>query len=334
MTEIQQIRALLNTPKEVVILSHRNPDGDAIGSSLGLAHLLKKLRHVVTVILPSECPTNFKYLPGFEDVLIFDLYQDEARKKVDEAKLIFCLDFNALDRIDKLGEHVQFSKSDKIMIDHHLDPEPFAEFIISDITASSTSELIYCFIRDLGMEHLLDETIGSCIFTGIITDTGSFKYSTRSLTYEAAAALKARNVDDYGIQNNIYNSLKEKHLRLLGHCLANRMEVFEEYGAAMIHLTKQDYKDFNIQRGDTEGIVNYMLMMEHIQIAAFIMEQPSIVKISLRSKGDIDVQQIASRNFNGGGHKNASGGSAYAKLDDVLDRFRKLVPGFLAPVHK
>lgn len=325
MTEIQQIKALLNSPKDVVILSHRNPDGDAIGSSLALAHFLRKLRHIVTIVLPSECPTNFKYLPGFEDILIYDLNQDLARQKIEDAKLLFCLDFNALDRIDKLGENVQFSKADKIMIDHHLDPEPFADFVISDTGASSTCELVHIFMQDLEMGHLIDPSIGGCILTGIITDTGSFKYGTRSQTYETAASLKSIGVDDYSIQNHIFNSLREKHLRLLGHCLANRMEVFEEHNAAMIYLTKQDYKDFNIQRGDTEGVVNYMLMMEQIQVAAFIMEQPSIVKISLRSKNDVDVQQFAAKHFNGGGHKNASGGSAYARLEDVLDRFRKLV---------
>ncbi|HPN68877.1 MAG TPA: bifunctional oligoribonuclease/PAP phosphatase NrnA [Saprospiraceae bacterium] len=327
MTEINQIKSLLVMPKDIVILSHRNPDGDAIGSSLALAHFLRKLKHKVDIILPSECPTNFKYLEGFEEIMIFDLKHDECREKVNEAKIIFCLDFNALDRIDKLGENVQFSKADKIMIDHHLDPEPFADFVISDTGASSTSELVFKFMVDLGYENMIDPKIGSGLFTGLVTDTGSFKYATRPYTYEVAGKLKQLGVDDYGIQNHIFNALKEKHLRLLGHCLANRMEVYSDKHTAMIYLTKQDYKDFNIQRGDTEGIVNYMLMMENIHMAAFIMEQPSIVKISLRSKGSIDVQQIASKNFNGGGHKNASGGSAYAKLEDVLDKFRKMVEG-------
>ena len=234
-----------------------------------------------------------------------------------------------MDRVDKLGESIQFAKAKKILIDHHLDPEPFTDIEFSDISASSTCELVFKLIDDLGDRHKIDPSMGESIFTGLITDTGSFRYGTRPYTYEVAAALKQAGVDDYLLSDKIYNSQKVKHLRLLGHCLANRMEIMEDYGVGIMWLTRKDYADFDIQRGDTEGIVNYMLMIENVKVAAFILEQPAIIKISLRSKGDISVQEIAQKYFNGGGHKNASGGGVYASLKDVKDRVRKVMPEYL-----
>ena len=327
--QIPAIKSLLSIPATITILSHRNPDGDALGSSLGLKRYLETYGHRVHIVLPSECPSTFKYLRDFDQITIFDMYPDEARKRVQEANIIFCLDFNGLDRIDKLGEEVTYSKAIKVLLDHHLDPEPFTDYSFSDTEASSTCEIVYQFIEAMGDFNKIDLAIGEALFTGLITDTGSFKYATRPQTYMAAAGLKQRGVDDYFINDAIYNSLKEKHLRLLGHCLANRMTVWHEYSTAMIYLNKEDYKNFDIQRGDTEGIVNQMLMMDGIEMAAFITEQPSIIKISLRSKGDISVQQIAMTHFKGGGHKNASGGAVYAKLEDVIDRFKRIIPNYM-----
>ena len=326
--EILEIKDLLSSPKQIVILSHRNPDGDAVGSTIGLGLLLQKLHHNVKVVLPSEYPNMLSYIPAQEMIHIFDLQHDECRDIVDKADLIFLLDFNGLDRIDKLGENVQFSTKPKIMIDHHIDPEPIADYFLSETEASSTCELVYKFTELLGLTHLLNVDAGTALFTGLITDTGSFKFATRPYTYEVASKLKQLGVDDYTLQNKIFNSLKEKQLRLLGHCLANRFERIEGYDAGYIYLTRQDYLDFDIQRGDTEGIVNYMLMVHNINVAALITKQPSLVKISLRSKGDINVQEMAVKHFKGGGHKNASGGAAYAKLEDVIDRYKKVVVNY------
>ena len=327
--EILEIQSLLAIPKSIAIIAHRNPDGDALGSSLAMQVYLEEKGHVVKVVMPSESPQTFKYLPNFGRVTVFDLEHDKARSILDEAEIIFCLDFNGLDRVDKLGENIQFSKAKKILIDHHLDPEPFADYIFSDTSASSTCELVYKFIVDLGDKGRINQAIGNCVLTGLITDTGSFKYATTPYTYQIASELKQLGVNDTEIQGYIFNSLKEKHLRLLGHCLANRMTIMPEYRTAYIYLNKQDYADFNIVRGDTEGIVNHMLMMENIDVAAFITEQPTIIKLSLRSKGDISVQKIAMKHFKGGGHKNASGGAVYAKLEDVIDRFRNVIPKYL-----
>jgi len=331
--DIIELQSYLSVPKDITLIAHRNPDGDALGSALGLRLYLEKKGHFVKIVMPSESPNTFSYLPHFYDVIVFDLKHDEAREALSKADCIFCLDFNGLDRVDKLGEIIQFSNAKKVLIDHHLDPEPFADHMFSDTEASSTCELVHTFIEDLGDARLIDEQIGNCLFTGIITDTGSFKYNTRPNTYNVAAKLKMVGVDDYALQDRIHNSLKPKHLRLLGHCLANRMEILEEYGAALIHLTKEDYVKFDIQRGDTEGIVNHMLMIKTVNVAAFITEQPTIVKISLRSKDAISVQELAAKHFNGGGHKNASGGALYASLDDVIAKFKRVIPHFLQKVE-
>jgi bifunctional oligoribonuclease and PAP phosphatase NrnA len=327
---LQNIKLKLSSPQDIVILSHRNPDGDAIGSSMALKRFLEKQNHRVKVVLPSECPITFAYLfENAEVPIIFDLDNKIANETVKAASVIFCLDFNSLDRIDRLGEAVMFSQATKIMIDHHIDPEPFCTHVISDTTASSTCELVYLFIKEIGPMSSFHPLMGEAIYTGLVTDTGSFKFSTRPMTYQVAAELKNFGVDDYSVQNKIFNSLEPKYLHLLGHCLANRMVIIPEHKSAYIYLNKTDYIDFSIGRGDTEGIVNYLLMMKDIKLAAFITEQPSIIKISLRSKDNINVQQMAAAHFNGGGHKNASGGSAYAKLEDVIARFVKVLPNYI-----
>ncbi len=327
--EISEIKDLLAFPKNVSIITHRNPDGDALGSSLGLKHFLEKMNHNVDIILPSEYPRNFTFMKDIDQCTVFDLDHDKAIQKISHADILFCLDFNALDRVDKLGPTILQTKAKKILIDHHLDPEPFPHYTFSDTSASSTSEMIHRFIHDIDGVHLLDANIGDALFTGLITDTGSFKHNTNPTTYKVAADLKERGVDDYDLQDKIFNTYKEKQLRLLGHAICNRLEVLPEYNAGIIALTKQDYIDYNIQRGDTEGIVNYILMLDGIKVAAFIREQPTIVKMSFRSKGDISVQELARKHFKGGGHKNASGGAAYAKLDDVISKFKRVLPDFL-----
>ncbi len=332
MTEHSEIKDLLSIPKDIVILTHRNPDGDALGSSLALQQYLEKKGHVVNVILPSEYPSIFHFLKGVERSNVYDLKQEHCLSLIEKSQVIFCLDFNGLDRIDKMGLKVEESKAKKILIDHHLDPEPFADYVYSETSASSTCELVYQFIEDQEDENLIDIHIGECLLTGIITDTGSFKYSTNPRCYEVASKLKKIGVDDYQLNDKIYNTLTEKQLRLLGHCLANRLELIPEYQTGIVTLTRDDYHNFQIGRGDTEGIVNYVLMMNGMKVAAFIREQPTIVKMSFRSKGDISVADLARNHFNGGGHKNAAGGAAYAKLEDIVSRFKKELPKYVQKI--
>jgi len=333
MENIKDLKNILSYPKDVVIISHRNPDGDAIGSSMAFRYFLESYGHVVKVIYPSDYPTSFAFIKGIDQCVIYDSNPPLAEELIKKADVIACLDFNSLDRIDKMGSLVADSKASKILIDHHLDPEPFADFELSETTASSTCELVYKFIQLLDEDKKLNTFISELLFIGLITDTGSFKYSTNPYTYEVASSLKKKGADDYKIQDLIHNTMSVKQVSLLGHCLANRMEIIPEYGTGIITLTKQDYSDFDIGRGDTEGVVNYILMMKGMKVAAFITEQPTIVKLSLRSKGDISVQDMARKYFNGGGHKNASGGALYSKLDSVVDKFKAVLPEFVDKVN-
>ena len=243
--------------------------------------------------------------------------------------VIICADFNSLDRIDHAAPYIIDSKADKVLIDHHIDPEPFADYMISDPKASSTCELIYKFFESCDWIDKIDRTIAECLYVGIVTDTGSYKYNTNPDTFLITAELKRRHIDDFDIQDKIYNSLTEKQIRLLGHCLANRLEILPPYKAGIIALTREDYTTFDIQRGDTEGIVNYILMIKGMKIAAFITEQPKLVKLSLRSKGDISVQEIARNEFNGGGHKNASGGHSFKPLNVVVGKFKEALSKYV-----
>lgn len=328
MENITSFKKYLSIPRDLVICSHRNPDGDSIGSSLGLYHFLNKMGHTVRVVFPSEYPDFVAWLPDAEQIIIYDIEPERGQEVVDRADLIFCLDFNSLSRIDRLGEYIENSNTDLAMIDHHLEPDIQTVFQISDTTASSTCELVYDFIEMMEMKNDLDVQIGECLFTGILTDTGSFKYATSPKLFRIVADLIERGVDDYKIQDLIFNAQTEKRLRLLGHCLANRMEILPEFHTGIIYLTRNDYDHFNIQRGDTEGIVNYMLTMKNIKVAAFIMEQPTIVKVSMRSKGDFSVQEICQKHFKGGGHKNASGGSSYLPLRKTILKFKEILPEY------
>ncbi|MEM6396962.1 MAG: bifunctional oligoribonuclease/PAP phosphatase NrnA [Bacteroidota bacterium] len=332
-TEINAVKELLAQPRDIVIFSHRNPDGDAIGSSLGLFHYLRRVGHAVHIIVPSEYPDFLSWLPGVDQIVIFDDDTARAKQIVDRAGMFFLLDFNSFERIDKLGELVMDDKRPRVMIDHHLYPEPVADYMFSDPSASSTCEMIYTFISDLGHAGRVDPTIGDCLYTGIITDTGGFKYATSPRLFQIAAKLLEVGTDDYKVQDQIWNSMTEKQLRLLGHCLANRMEVYPEYHTGMIYLTKQDYADFDINRGDTEGVVNYLLRMPEVMVAAFIHEQPTIVKLSLRSKGTMDVQQICKAHFRGGGHKNAAGGASFKPLNATIRRFVDLLPEYAEQIR-
>lgn len=328
MENIHELKAQLASPKDIVIISHRNPDGDAIGSSLGLYHYLLGQGHAVHVILPSEYPDAFLWMPGIQNIIVFDSDQERTREVCERAQIIFCLDFNSLDRIDKVGEIIQPLNSVKVLIDHHLYPEPFADYVMSDTTASSTAEMVFDFIVLMGHKSEISRATADCVYTGIVTDTGSFKFSTSPKLFRIVAELLELGVDDYKLQDLIFNSLDEKQLRLLGHCLYNRMEILPEYRTGIITLTKEDYEHFDIVRGETEGIVNYLLKMRDITMAAFITEQPSIVKISLRSKGDFSVQDICRKHFKGGGHRNASGGFSFQPLKVTLRKFKELLPEY------
>ncbi len=330
---IEAARRLLATRQDIVIFSHRNPDGDAVGSSLGLLHYLRGRGHGVTILLPSGYPEFLGFLPDVQQILIYDDQPELAERCIDAATLFFLLDFNSFDRVDKMAERMSGDDRPRIMIDHHLHPEPIANPIFSRPERSSTCEMVFEFIDELGDAALVDCTISDCLYTGILTDTGGFKYSTSPLLFRTVARLLEAGTDAYKVADHVWNNMSEKQLRLLGHCLANRMELLPEFRTGLIYLTKEDYEHFDIQRGDTEGVVNYILRMPEIMVAAFIHEQPTIVKLSLRSKGSMDVQQICKALFRGGGHRNAAGGASFAPLGSTINRFKKALPRYAAEIE-
>jgi len=328
--DIDKFRSSTAMPVQSVVLAHRNPDGDALGSSLAWAQYLRSRGQSVTVILPSEFPKHMSWMPGAKDILIFDNFPDEGREAISLAQQIYALDFNSWERVDPLQHQLLESTATKFLVDHHLDPEPYFDAYYSDPTACSTAELIYRLIEDMNQLDKMDHIMAENLYVGMLTDTGSFRYTISAEVFRVASGLLAKGVDPSYIQNKVFNTQSRKHLELLGHCLANRMRIFPDLGTGVIYLNLDDHRKFKIQRGDTEGIVNYILSLNKINLAALITQQnKQYIKLSLRSKGDFSVQKLASQHFNGGGHKNASGGRSDLSLEDTM---KKIVD--LANTHK
>ncbi|MBP8726319.1 MAG: bifunctional oligoribonuclease/PAP phosphatase NrnA [Saprospiraceae bacterium] len=325
MENLDQLRELIRTPRQCVILSHRNPDGDALGSCLGLSLFLQSLNHNVRVIFPSEYPVNFEWMPQTEEILAYDLEPGLVAEVIRKAELVFFLDFNSLDRIDKIAPLLEANQAPRVMIDHHIDPFPIADLMFSEVAASSTSEMVFNIIEKIQPGKLPGMLVMECLYTGIMTDTGSFRHATSERVFSILARFKSAGLNDTRIQELVNNSYPDKYLKLLGHCLHNRMELIPEQQFGLIWLTREDYRNFDIQRGDTEGIINYLMMLKTVKVGALVMNQPAIVKLSLRSKGDYSVQQICSRYFGGGGHRNASGGFCKCTLEETISRLKEAI---------
>lgn len=325
--EIKGILELLASPKKIAIIPHRSPDGDAMGSTLGLYHFLKKLNHEAIVVAPNEFPEFLAWLPGSENVLIFEKDKENVAKVLQDAKLIFTLDFNALHRTGEMENALNKLTAPFIMIDHHQKPDDYATFMYSNTKFGSTCEMIYNFISFLGKKEFLDETIASCLYTGIVTDSGSFRFpTTTSETHRVAAALLDLGARNGDIHNSLFDNNSYHRLQLLGRALQN-LKVYPEYKTSYIRLSQQELDEFKYVKGDTEGIVNYGLTIKGIVFAAIFIEnkEEGIVKISFRSQGNFDVNQFARQYFNGGGHINAAGGKSNKSLDETIKDFESIL---------
>ncbi len=322
-----QLKGLLNRPGKVMITTHHKPDGDAMGSSLALYHFLKSFGHEVTVISPSDYPDFLSWLPGQETVINFERHVRTSIDIVNQADLIFCLDFNAVSRMEKLGEHVAAAPAKKVLIDHHLDPEPFCNYTFSFPESCATSELVYHFIRETAGLTAISTDIATCLYTGIMTDTGSFRFSSMTAdTHNVIAELIRCGAANFRIHENIYDNFSLDRTRFLGHCIKEKLTVLPEFKTAYIAVTKEELKAYNHRTGDTEGIVNYALGIKGIRMAAFFCERDTIIKISFRSKDDFSVKDLASKHFSGGGHRNAAGGRSYESLEQTIQKFLSLLP--------
>jgi phosphoesterase RecJ-like protein len=330
MLDIASLTELLAQPQKIVITTHHKPDGDAMGSSLGLYNYLIQQGHHVKVIPPTDYPQFLEWMPGNGDVIIYTQNKEQAAELIANAKIIFCLDFNALGRINEMGELVGKSGAFKVMIDHHLEPEDFDDYRYWNINACATAQLIYTFIKEeLGHKELIDKDVATCLYAGIMTDSKSFSLpNTTSSVHRIIADLIDAGAENYRIYDLVYNNSSENRLRFLGICLSERLEVLHEYNTAVIAVNKADLEKYDVITGDTEGIVNYALSITGVRLAAFIVERPEMVKLSLRSKGDFPANDICKKYFNGGGHRNAAGGVSKESLERVVNQFKSILPEY------
>lgn len=318
---MKDIKDLLFEKSKILITTHVNPDGDAIGSSLGLYNFLIKLGHEVSVVVPNDYPDYLKWMKSDKKIINFSDNTDKIQELINDIQIIFCLDFNNLSRINELGKLIEKSNAKKVLIDHHLNPDNFYDFKYHDVNASATAELVYDLISYID-EELIDKDISDCIYTGILTDTGSFRFSsTTSKVHRIIAKLLDEGVKSEQIGKKIYESNSFDKIKLLGYSLSEKLEIICNGKAAYIVLTRKDLLSHNFRKGDTEGIVNYALSISGVNMAALIIETKERIKFSFRSSGKFSVNKFANKYFNGGGHKNAAGGSLEDKLSVALNKF-------------
>lgn len=323
MQPIREIYPLLSSARNVVITTHQKPDADAMGSSLALYNLLKTFGHTVTVISPTNWAKWLDWMPGSNAVIDFEYTRDKAESALAKADWVFCLDFNNLTRARHLSTLLKEGKFTRILIDHHQQPEvEYFSYGISDVHKSSTCEMIYDFIIESGNSHLITNGIAECLYAGVMTDTGSFRFpSAHASVHRMVADLKDRGLDHTKVHENIYDNFLENRLRFIGYVLMHRMDIFYEYNTALITIPKKDLLRYEIKTGDTEGLVNYPLSIQGIKLAALVIDRDEERKWSFRSKGDFDVNTFGRKYFEGGGHFNAAGGRSSASLEATVQQF-------------
>lgn len=315
--------------KSVVLIPHTNPDGDAMGSVLGLWRVLKNAGLKAKVVSPTKYPEFYHWMDGHDEVIIFSHHPKQSARALSEADLVICMDFNQLSRLGEMRSLVEEFQGKKILVDHHPYPSDFADLTISDTTYSSTAELIFSVLQPTHFAQYIDRDAATSFFTGIMTDTGSFDFNVSNPnTFEVVAQLTRMGINQLDIHSKVYDNYSADRMRLMGFCLSNRMVVYPEYRAACMYISLEDQKNFNFKTGDNEGFVNMPLSIKGIIFSALFTEKEKYVKASFRSKGDFAVNEVSEKYFNGGGHRNAAGGEFYASLNEALDQFEKLLPEF------
>jgi phosphoesterase RecJ-like protein len=332
---IEELTSFLSHPQKIIITMHRDPDADALGSSLGWASYLSKKGHQVTVISPTEYTANLKWMSGIEHVLVYEKFADQGKckRKIEEATLICCLDFSALSRLKDLGKVVQDAAAPKMMIDHHLEPEHFAKWMIWDTQAAATAQLVYALVKEmeggLPASEIFDIPMAECLYAGIMTDTGSFRHgNVTPEVHLAVADLMLTGFDSSRVHRLIYDNAPLTRLQFLGYVLSQKLVVLPEYRTAYMVLTEAELLKFHSSTGETEGIVNYGLQVENVVMSAMFIERKGEVKISFRSVGTFSVRDLASTHFNGGGHKNASGGRSEQSVNETVAYFLSVLPAY------
>lgn len=330
--ELLKLKEMISEPQKVAIVMHKSPDGDAVGSSLGLAHFLKKFGHTVSVLSPNVFPDFLKWMQGAKDILTYDKKPSEAVAAIRHADVVFCLDFNSLKRIDELGVEVAKADAVIVMIDHHPQPEPFADIAFHNTKASSTAELVFDLIELLDEKKKINKTIANCLYAGIMTDTGSFRFSsTTTHTHFVVAELMERGAENSKVYQFVNDTNREQRLRLIGFSMLEKMKILPEFSTGFIALTQSDLKRFDYKDGDTEGLVNEPLSVKGVGFAALFTEKADgIIRISFRSKDKFDVNKFARAHFEGGGHLNAAGGMSELSMDETIIKFLSVLSSYKA----
>lgn len=324
--EVDHVEKWFERAEKIVIVSHVSPDGDAIGSSLGLYHFLTSQEKTVNVIVPNAFPEFLHWMPGTKEVIVYDKYKEYADKLINEADVLCCLDFNVLSRIDEMEEVVKNTPARKMMVDHHLYPGDFCRITISHPEISSTSELVFRLICQLGNFSDITKEGAECIYTGMMTDTGGFTYNSNDREiYYIISELLSKGIDKDEIYRKVFNTHSEGRLRLMGYVLYDKMQVFPEFNSALIWLDASEQKRFQYKKGDTEGFVNIPLSIKNVRFSVFLREdtEKKMIKVSLRSVGTFPCNKVASEFFNGGGHLNASGGEFYGPMEEAINLFKQ-----------
>lgn len=333
--KIEQFKHLIEEYDEVVLISHTNPDGDALGSILAMFHILTEMNIKVLPVLPNGFPEFLSWLKGIEHIRFFKNEEKKVKQIILEAKLIICLDFNAMNRIEELAQTVLASNAIRVLIDHHPEPEPKFDIAISTTQISSTAELIYTVFKHLQLTNRINRDAAEALFVGIMTDTGSFSYACNyPSTFNCVADLLTKGINLERINQLVYSNNSFSRMKLLGYSLSEKLVVLPDYATAYITLSKSELEKYEYKNGDTEGIVNYALSIKGVVFAAIFIEKEKLIRISFRSKGVFQVNEFAKNHFEGGGHDNAAGGNAYTSLDKAVEIFVNLLPQYKEKIYE
>jgi len=313
----------------IVIVTHENPDGDAIGSAIGLAEVLRNAGHDTTVISPNDYPSFLKWFGSNVEILVYHHKKKKVKNIMAGSDILICLDFNEPERAGNIKKQLLLFPKTKIVIDHHPDPSDFADYLFSDTKYSSTAELVFDILKEINFKKFINQPAAEAFYTGIMTDTGSFSYGiSRPNVFKVASELLTWKINTEKIHSATYNNFSKNRMKLLGYCLNKKMEIFPEYRSAVIYISRSELKEYKFQPGDTEGFVNFPLSIENIIFSALFIEKKDIIKASFRSKGNFPANRFSRENFNGGGHLNAAGGESKMTMSKTVEKFKQLLKDY------